>query len=432
MNADSINMTLPPFLQGVRVVGKLSDRLADMVREHNNSFNGEEPPEIEVTSEAQPVMFMSPDLLEAHSKSDYNKILEIEKQSQDELRPVYEAISEHGKDAWFEAYEESTGTTFYMAFNDNAVLWLYPHKTEEVISETGEIKYKKVVSIGSYVGGSGNTILGMLGLTSVERVAIELILGMVFTALVTELVKKITGQSISALLNAIAARMGLTVTFVVRGIIAGILKFTVLTVLTFLGSLFVNWIISLLDKTFYVQLDVYNWDDASGWRAGGNYKDNAKIVGEDDFTKFILAKKKVPEVPPFIEKIVIKDIAVEYGTITWQNDSTFAQGLGVALQLLRDVGGGFAWALDCPWARDTVHCADDGVVGDIANYFKTAKFRKDLSFKITSSGIPIQFSLNAVSGAENNLYRARIDIGHIDEKKIGRRCCGTGRLPEHS
>ena len=402
----------PSFLHNVRIVGRLSDRVADIVQEHNNRFNGEDIPDVVITPEVQPMMFMSPELQSAHAKNDSAAIAEIEKKAQNDLRPVYEAIGEHELDAWFEAYDEEAKETFLMAFNNDAVLWIYPGKTEEVVGGDEKPKFVKTVSIGSYTNNSGCAIAGMLGVESPVRVVISVAMLTVLSLVFSQLTKRITVESMEALLNQLATRIGLQATIHVPGVVATLLKYSVLTVLTVLGTLLVNWIVSLLAKTYYVQVDVYNWDEENAWKLGQRHEGNAKIVGDADFSKFVLPKKQVPELPPFIKPVIIKDVAVSYGTIIWQNDSTFMQGLGVALQFLRQVGGGFAWAFDCPWARNNKHGADDGVYSSIDEYFKTVHWRDTpTEFKIMSCGMPISLTLNALSGAKGNLYRIRIDIG---------------------
>ncbi len=419
---ESMNMVLPDYLQDVKIIGTLSSRMEQLRQEMALTENGleEEKDQIDVSVEQSPIFLMSKEVRKAYQSGDFQKIKEIENKSKKDLEPIYSNISEHGDKAWFEA-EDKYGKRFLMVFNDQGVMWVYPQETVVTSAENG-VKFKHVASVGVYSGNSVSGTIFNMEFRSTASEIVEAVLDLAVTCIIIKVISngiKYAARSFALWMCERAVAAGITrYAFVLPATALKIVTVAVSSVVSFAAIIFLDWIMGLVDKKFFVQTEIYNWDDTHDWKVVNNYEDNAVIAGEGSLSNITIPKKQTPQIPPFIHDIKVLDTSVSYITIVWENDNTFMEGLGTALSLQEADDGniGFSWALDCPWARNTVQKAVNTVQSDLKSYYNSGNWNKNpLNFQISESdGLPISFAMNAQSKAENNTYQVKINIGAVN------------------
>lgn len=171
-----------------------------------------------------------------------------------------------------------------------------------------------------------------------------------------------------------------------------------------------------LNRKYTIRLQVFNWDDKSDWNMNGQYMSNAKIAGEDRKLEFTIPKMLAPGdvvVPPGFNPVEVLDSVCSYAVIVWENDNTFMEGCSMAVRMQRaQQKDGFMWAFDCPRWSNNQQAGSNGMMDPKAyrNQAPWSSTPKNFSITSTSSNVPVNFAVDALSGADDGLYNVIINI----------------------
>ncbi|KDN34242.1 hypothetical protein RSAG8_12669, partial [Rhizoctonia solani AG-8 WAC10335] len=167
-----------------------------------------------------------------------------------------------------------------------------------------------------------------------------------------------------------------------------------------------------------VVLNVYNFDVDYQWRSINHYDDNASISNGQWQPKTIATFKPADSVvfPPGFEPQQPLESVVTYLSMTWENDSTFMQGLGEGVVMGReDNQAGVA-------LKYIVHYWSDNEIGlsyidgnpstyNLDNYYNNGSWLKALSTQASSQDYMITGHTPKLGGADDNDYYYDVSIG---------------------
>lgn len=113
--------------------------------------------------------------------------------------------------------------------------------------------------------------------------------------------------------------------------------------------------------------------------------------------------------------VVPMDTVRYYAGIVWKNDNTFMEGCSMALRLRKKgTDQGFMWAFSCPRFSNNKQAAKNGL-SDPEKYYDDLEWNENpekFTISTTDAKIPVTCSVNALSGAKDNLYEVYIQIGN--------------------
>ena len=416
-NTATLNDVLPSFIKNVEIIGR-ADEEAKKFRKLNTAQNAL-PISCEIGANSTPNIITTNAVKQIYQKNDFGKIAQLEKQAQQDLQNIYSNIADHKENAWVKvkAIVDGQEKEVYMTWSANACMWIY-QKDSRTDNSGDDTKYINDVQVGTY--SKSTSIMGIhtYNLTLTSMVAEAAICFMVTKALsgiisdgIGFLVARLAPYILEAAVDLGFEAFSCTVLATALSTVACCLVFVVV----FIGLSFLwDW----LNRKYTIRLQIYNWDKDNAWCVGKQYTDNAKIAGDNsqqDIQNIHIQKLEDPDFPPFIQPVEVLDTVCHYAVIIWENDNTFMEGCSMALQLKKeDKNEGFMWAFDCPRFSDNKNKGIDGLM-DPKDYFKKDNWNsspKGFSINSTSDNIPISFALDALSGADDNLYNINIHINY--------------------
>lgn len=417
MTQATLNMdVLPDFFRDIEIVGPSHLELPKYRALHSKLKLTSTKKQVDVKAHSNPVLLASKSVKDAYQSNNFSKIALMEKQSQDDLQPIYTNVSTQKDKAWTKVKKD--GKEFYMCWSDTGSMWSYTDSItqSETTDEDGNTTYQALVQIGSYTKTGKIAGIHTYNLTLPTLLA-ESVIAYIVARAVSGIIADGLGFLVTRFalyLAEAAAEAGLeSFSFVVsEAFLAGVASCLVFAVV-FIGLIYLwNW----LNRKYTIRLQIFNWDENFAWNAAGQYMSNAKIAGEDSKVEFNLPKMVKPEdvvTPPGFDPVEALDAVCYYAVIIWENDNTFMEGCSMAIKMEREASSeGFMWAFDCPRFADNQQAASDGTK-DPKAYRNSAPWNsKPLNFGITSTPdkTPVHFSVNALSGAEDDLYNVLINI----------------------
>lgn len=400
---------LPSFFKNVEIVD--TDCLSSAKLLVSDTLKDQKI-EAEFFADSAPVLLCSQQVKRLYQSNDFDGIKRLEKQAQKDLQPVYENIKQNKGNAWTKV--RSGDEEFYLVWSDTGCMWVRYLETKQTNKQT----YQMVVQVGTYTA-SGS----VMGIQNYNISAAILIPSVVIAAIVAYALSDVIAAGISfavATLSLYLMHAASLLGFNSLSFMIPVLQITsTATSLVFL-AVFIGlvYLLDWLNRKYTIRLQIFNWDKENDWMVESAAVDNAIIAGnrEDKFKRFTIKKrieKGTPIVPPWLNPIVVLDSVCYYGVIIWENDQTFMQGCSMALKIRKGTSDqGFMWAFDCPRFSDNKHAAVNGQA-DPARYLKQVQWNSNpLHFSIlaTDSKIPVDCSVNKLSGAEENLYNIKICI----------------------
>lgn len=414
----SVNLgSLPSFFRDVQVVGPAHLELQKYREIHANLAVSSAPTNCEISAVNSPMLLASKKVKDAYKRNDFAAIKNFQTQAQRDLQAVYDNVSKNGAQAWTKVKKD--GKEFYMSWSNTGCMW-----SQIVSTSTSDGVTKQfVVQIGTY--SASTSILGLHAYNlTLPTVVVESVIALIVARAVSGIIADGLAFGIARfglLLAEAAAAAGFesfSFSIPVRAV-AGVASCLVFAVV-FIGLAYLwNW----LNRKYTIRLQVFNWDDTNSWSVNGQYTSNAKICGDNQELKFTLPKMVKPYdvvTPPGFNPVEVLDSVCYYAVIIWENDNTFAKGCSMAIQMQKDETEGFMWAFKCPRFSDNQQAGDDGKRNPY-DYLNNCHWNEHpLGFKTqTSSGIPVNFALDALSGASDGLYNINIHIkGVVSEQTI--------------
>ncbi|AOY81139.2 hypothetical protein BJP36_15755 [Moorena producens JHB] len=407
-----------PFFKNLEIIGPASERLKELEKPE---FLAEDNDIGEVTIDAEsPILMTSQEVRRAYTSNDFNRIKEIEAQSQKDIDPVYDNITNNGDEAWDTVRDPESGEEFSMSWSDNASVWCYAKNSGA--SRSGDQSHQNLVSIGTYsvsssVAGiqSYNLTTKVLLTETIVATAMRYAIAQVMKTGINFVTEAITGYIIQGF-----AKVGVKASVRIVSRAVGALTVSLTFAVVFICIIF---LFNFLNRLYTIRLMIYNWSSTDDWEVNGQYMGNAVLPGEEEqLTKDL--KFTIPKAlssgdsvaPPGFQDLETLDAICYTATLAWQNDATFLAGCEMAIQV-RKVGTteGFMWAFHCPRFSDNTQAADDGLQ-DPEQYFNNVKWNSNpLGFEIrsTSDNIPISIALDALSYGTDNAYTINM---HIDQE----------------
>jgi len=174
---------------------------------------------------------------------------------------------------------------------------------------------------------------------------------------------------------------------------------------------------SVLFRKYYLTVNIYNFDPNHAWTAINYHGDNSEIPNgswsNETLAKFAPAGSEVT--PPGFSPVTTLNGVVTYVSYAFDNDSTFLQGLGIAVAVSRDDSTvGFA-------LKYVIHRFSDNKIslsGNIAspNTFDLESYYNDgwasgSSTSAQAADMTITSSTPALGGASDGAYTFEVSIG---------------------
>lgn len=362
---------------------------------------------------SSPVLRMDNNTRNIYQSNNFSKIKELEKKMDQDLKPIYDNIRINNENAWTKV--QSQGQEFYMCWSNSGSMWAYTPTIEK--SQDGTT-FQACVQVGTYSQSSG-----LLSGHSYTFSISSLIEEAVISAIVAYALSKAIKYGVEFLISRFAADIATAAAklgfqnfscTILSKVVAGVACCIVTVIITIALHYLWEW----LNRHYTICLRIYNWDPQNNWETSAKYLDNAVISGgaEGDTELFTIPKMidaGSSVTPPGFAPVTTLDNICYYGAIIWENDKQFMQGCSMALSIKKSGSEeGFMWAFDCPRLADNRHAAKNGIE-DPKNYLNNCQWNdspKDFRITATSQNIPVTFGLNALSGAEDNLYNIQIQI----------------------
>lgn len=410
LNTSALQNVLPPFFRDVEIVGSADVEVEKYRKMHLRQARNAQPVSCQITGASAPVLLTNQRIRDIYQSNRFSEIKKLEEKAQKDLQPIYDNISRNGDAAWTKVRSE--GKEFYMSWAQNGCMWVNAVNA----ADTNGTTYQAVVQIGTYSKSSG-----VLGIHSYNLTFTTVLVESVIAFIVAKALSGIVAKGLAFVVDMFAvyicqaaAKLGLqafscTVAASVLSTVATCLVFVVVFIgLTYLW----NW----LNRKYTIRLQIFNWDTKNSWSADGEAYSNAKIAGSNDELAFTLPPMEEAGsivTPPGFQPVEVLDSVCYYAAVVWENDNTFMQGCSMALRLKKQGSSeGFMWAFDCPRFADNKQGADDGLKAakDYLNKVKWKSEPKSFEITSTSANIPVAFALDALSGADDNLYNINIHI----------------------
>ncbi|CAE6486618.1 unnamed protein product [Rhizoctonia solani] len=197
----------------------------------------------------------------------------------------------------------------------------------------------------------------------------------------------------------VAASVAATGGLVIAGVIGILVAYGIMALFGFL------W------KSFWLIINIYNFDADHEWRTISHYNDNA-LISNGSWKNYTIPTFKPANstvFPPGFEPQEPLESVVTYLSITWENDNTFMEGLGEGIVLHRtDVGMGLA-------LKYVVHHAWDNEIGlelfesnlagfDLEDWYDNGHWAMAQGRHVSLSGVEASGTTPKLSGSENDDY----------------------------
>lgn len=405
------NNALPPFFQDLRIICSASEEM----KEHRAKFHTQSMPQsiqCQVTSVSTPKLYMNRRIKHIYQSNDFKEIKRLEKQTRADLQSVYDKIEKDGAGAWTKV--EKGGKEFYICCSNSGCIWSCVQNTTGGGNDT---KFKAVVQVGTY--SQSSCILGVhdynLSLTGeIVKTALSLIIAIALSGIVAKGLAFLVSE-FAVLACQAAASLGLEAfsCTIAASAVANV-AIALVAVIAFIG---LSYLWEWLNRRYTICLRIYNWDTAHDWNTTACHLDNAKIAGTEQKSElFSIPRMTDPGslvYPPGFKPVEALNAVCSYGIIIWENQKTFLQGCAMAMCMQSSGGEGFTWGFDCPRMSKNKHKADSLIHNPQKFLDKYPWNPSPLRFEITCANqIPVSFGLNALSGADDNLYDVNIHINH--------------------
>ncbi|KAF2076313.1 hypothetical protein CYY_002369 [Polysphondylium violaceum] len=381
-----------------------------------------------VTPNKQPLLMTNDENKAAYMNNNFGKIKDIETKAQNDLQPVYTNISNNPDTAWVEVEDTDTGDQFYMAWSSSGSVWSFTQSINPVSFENKKIrasqgdtdtKYEALVQFGTY--SQSGSVAGIHSYNiGLGTMAVESVIAMMLAKTISGFVSDGLGFLVSAFaerLGAAAAEVGLEVAFVVPEFVIGAVAACLCFAIVFVGLAYLwNWI----NRQYTIRVQIFNWDTNNDWQVPSQALSNAINPGKDNQTTEMGIKlDKMVDAgaivyPPGFQGVKTLDNVVYYCLIIYENDHTFAQGCSFAVQMQCNgsTTNGSTYAFQCPRWSDNGHYMVGQVI-DANSFLETARsnWTSNMSLNVTTANnIPVNSTMDALSGADNQLYNINIHI----------------------
>ena len=403
---------LPEFFKGVEIISLASEEIS-MLSEKNLQLKLAANEQWEVGVVGAPMLNMTKGSEKIYKSADFAQIRNMAQRFQKDLQSVYDNIAKHKEQAWTKVRKDNQ--EFYMCWSDTGCIWTYPESVKTIQSEDGT-SFQCKIQIGTYSASNGVLGIHTFNLTTFSVVS-GAILALIFALVVSDIVAAgiaIVVVNLAAYIATAAAAVGIqNITLMIPAAAVTGVAIVLVAIIAFAGLMFLwDWI----NRKYTVCLRIYNWDDDFAWESAGHYLENAKIVGTS-FNNFTLPKALSAGgsvTPPGFNPVEVLTATCYYAELILENDNTYLQGCSVSLSMKRiDRNDGFTWAFDLPRWTDNQQKAIEFLM-EPEKYYKNGNWNPNPNeFKIWTNGdkIPVKCSLNALSGAKDNLYEISINIG---------------------
>ncbi len=410
--ADSIPIgALPPFFQGIRVICPASKEIINHRAKFQVCFAREET-KCQINSVTTPKLYMSHRIKRIYQSNNFGEIKRLEEKSKKDLQSVYEKIEKYGAGAWNKV--EKDGREYYMCWSSSGCIWSCAQNTDFGGKKS---KYEAVVQVGTYSRSS--CILGIhdynLSVTGeIAMSVLSLIIAMALSGIMAKGLAFLVSEFALLACNA-AASLGLKAfSCTVAATAVTNVAIALVAVIAFIG---LNYLWEWLNRRYTICLRIYNWDIQHDWMTVSSYLDNAKIAGTEQTGEFFniprMTKPGNDVYPPGFQPVEALDTVCSYGIIIWENKQTFLQGCAMAMCFKSSGKESFTWGFDCPRLARNRHKAG-------LDFNHPKEFLENypwnpspLHFAIDCADhTPVSFGLNALSGADDNLYNVNIHINH--------------------
>ncbi|KAF0320301.1 hypothetical protein GQ607_012397 [Colletotrichum asianum] len=371
--------------------------------------------------------FVTQELQQAYWNADYDVINTYQSKTSSDLNPIFTSIQQNGVQA-FSLVQDTDGTPYYLAYSGTAdsptgYMWSYTDPMQQALANGSAAAspppvYNSAVSCGT-LSMTGQMLGVSSWIFSSPVLLIPSVLALAVAKIVFNAVKKqLAGDAAEVAIEDasteassdlvaegavdVAAETAMADLFVAAatGLIVGAIIF-------FLVLFIVNFIF----KNFQLQFRIFNWDDQHAWAVQAEFGSNEIISGGFKTAQLSKSSSTVKLPNGFVIPAANQEVA--YANYVFQNDVTFANGVGVALEVGCDDGNGFG-------AKYIVHFLTDnqmgfsGTLGSVQDFYNGSWMDSStMKYLGTVSGnnTPVYMSTPAVSGSENDVYYIDVHIG---------------------
>ncbi|KAF2068520.1 hypothetical protein CYY_010155 [Polysphondylium violaceum] len=424
---------MPSILKGLQVLGtgtdevkKLrefhaSDKLAKKAAGDFTTYASSTP--VQIVPVSAPIFMTTSAIKSAYVNGNFSYIKQLEATASADLNPVYDNIKRNGDAAWRKVSQD--GQDYWMSWGPSGFVWTYtdPTSTKQVqATASGDPpKVLQYVQFGTYSQNAQICGIHTYNLT-LPTMIVESVLALIISKCLSSFIAEGLDFLVSAFaseLGAAALEVGLELTFVCPEFVLPLVATCIVFAIAFIGiSYFWDWI----NRKYTIRLQIFNYDPNYEWRIFRQYMDNGVIPGHDNGLLDFNLPKTIPansvQTPPGFGGITSLDSACYYGEVIWNNDNTIFEGVGFAFTAMRTQPygvPGFQFGFLCPRFADNKLAINDGTM-DSKTYYNNVKdnnkwVSNPMHGQITSvDSTVVNYSLDALSGASDNLYNILINI----------------------
>lgn len=364
--------------------------------------------------------YLDADTQDMWNNNNMDGIEKKKSQASDDLTPIYQNIKDKGEDAWVHVRDPDTGEEYYLSWSDTATMWSYVSPAPSINADTGN---KDVaMSIGSY--SKTSNFLGVSGYiwSNIPAWVSTLPIGQAIAYMLKDLIQEgitwgigfaadqfasylaAAGAEEAAIL--VPASVASTGGLVIAGVIGMLVAFGLILLMNFI------W------KKYWLTIEVYNFDPDHDWISTDHYDDNASI------SKGAWSIKTIPKFapansdlnPPGFKPQTALDNVVTYLSLSFENDSTFLQGLGEGIVMARD---DYAMGVALKYV---VHRFKDNEVGlqgiesnpssfDLSDYYNNSDWEDDQMTSTTLGKLDLTGFTPYLNGAPGDSYKYVVNLG---------------------
>ncbi|ODM17023.1 hypothetical protein SI65_07422 [Aspergillus cristatus] len=193
----------------------------------------------------------------------------------------------------------------------------------------------------------------------------------------------------------------------------GVLVGSAIGIAVFLLSII---LLDYLKKNYQVAVTIQNYDTESEYEISDCHTDNGYLDDHSPFKAQTLTR-------PTGGVVNVEDSRyIPNGTFIFDNDSTWMQGLGVALTIKRKAdSNAFQLKYLCSWWKDNLLGLTDGASESPKDYYNddstwSAAGSKKAAITLGKTGIPVTATTNALAKEQKGVYTYIIVIGNPPTK----------------
>ncbi|KAF2068519.1 hypothetical protein CYY_010154 [Polysphondylium violaceum] len=422
---------MPRAIRGARIIGTATDAVKKFKEHHSRkgyNYNPYDDNTVNIEPTSAP-MFMTTNWSKVNYQAcNYSYIKLMEEQASADLNPIYDNIKKNGDAAWRQVSQD--GQDYWMSWGPSGFVWTYtdPSSMNKIYTSNSDSdpKVQMVVQFGTYSQSAQ-----IAGIHSYNLTTKTLLGESVIALIVAKCLSGFIADGLDFLVTAFASRLaaaaleiGLDLTFALPEFVLPLVATCIVFTVVFIG---LSYLFDWLDRKYTIRLQMFNWDDKYEWDCVNQYMSNALIPGHDDgILRFNLPKMVQPGtviVPPGFD-ITTLDSICYYAMVIWNNDFTFMQGCSFSVNMSRNYGkydpyhvdDGFTWAFNCPRWSNNQQALQDGSM-DPEQYLNRVKKNNEWdpyplknSKVVTNDNTLVNFSVDYLEGAKDNLYNVLINI----------------------